>query len=96
MNYGGDCRTAPATPGLLNIFTARHALMVEDGAFSHKIDNSQFLGDPKLHHWFRSYGDFTEYMDFAYWWSFSGGASTVQGLRLSGLPRLVYLVVSKD
>ena len=20
LNYGGDCRTAPATPGLLNIF----------------------------------------------------------------------------
>ena len=61
--------------------------MVEYGAFSHKIDNSQFLGDPKLHHWFKSYANFTEQVDIAYWWSFSGGGSAI---------RLVYLVVSKD
>ena len=37
MNYKAVYRTAPATPGLLNIFTARHTLTVEDGAFSHQI-----------------------------------------------------------
>ena len=31
-------RTAPATPGLLNIFTAPTRPLVEDGAFSHDIN----------------------------------------------------------
>ena len=25
--------------------------------------------------WFKSYGDFTEWVDFDYWWSFSGEGS---------------------
>ena len=45
----------------------RHALIVEDGAFSHKIY--------KLHYWFKSYCDFAEWVDFAHWWSFSGEGS---------------------
>ena len=55
--------------------------MVEDGAFSHKIDYVNFLGDSKsrraskLHYWFKSYGYFAEWVDFAYWWSFSGEGS---------------------
>ena len=27
--------------------------------------------------WFKSYGHFTEGVDFAYWWSFSGGGSAI-------------------
>ena len=26
----------------------------------------------KSHYWFKSYGNFAEWVDFAYWWSFSG------------------------
>ena len=51
----------------------RHALMVEDGAFSHKIDYLTILfGDSKSqrasksHYWFQSYGGFAEWVDFAY------------------------------
>ena len=60
----------------------RHALLVEDGAFSHKIDYTIFLKGnskswraSKLHNWFKSYGDFAEWLDYAYWWSFSGEGS---------------------
>ena len=31
-------------------------------------------------HWFKNYGNFTEGVDFAYWWSFSGGGSAINGL----------------
>ena len=58
--------------------------MVGDGAFSYKIDYvAIFFGDskseraPKSHYWFMSYGDFAEWVDFAYWWSFSGGGSVI-------------------
>ena len=43
----------------------RHALIVEDGSFSHKID---FV----LHYWFKSYGNIAEWVDFDYWWSCIG------------------------
>ena len=33
--------------------------------------------DHKLLNWFKSYSDFAELVDFAYWWSFIG-----KGLRL--------------
>ena len=51
--------------------------MVEDGAFSHKIDyvtttKFEFLT-------FKSYGGFAEWVDFAYWWSFSRGGSAING-----------------
>ena len=29
----------------------------------------------KSHYWFKSYGNFAELVDFAYWWSFSGEGS---------------------
>ena len=40
----------------------------------------QFLGSgraSKSHGWFKSYGDFAKYVNFAYWWTFIG-----KGLRL--------------
>ena len=40
--------------------------MVGDGAFSHKID---YIAS-KSHHLFKSYGNFAEWVDFAYWWGF--------------------------
>ena len=30
-----------------------------------------------MHYWFKSYGNFFEWMDFAYWWSFIGGGSAI-------------------
>ena len=57
--------------------------MVKDGAFSHKIDyvtvfkeilnleaHSNCITGSKVT------GKFAEWMDFAYWWSFSGEGST--------------------
>ena len=57
--------------------------MVEDGAFSHKIDYVaivlKILNLAGHHYWFKSYGDFAEWVDFTYWWSFSGGGSVIKG-----------------
>ena len=58
---------------------------VEDGGFSQKVDFSDFLEDSKsprvfiLHDWFKSYNDFSERVDFAYWLDFSGGGFAVNG-----------------
>ena len=41
--------------------------MVEGVAVSHKID------------WFKSYGDFAEWIGFAYWWSFIDGGLAING-----------------
>ena len=49
--------------------------MVEDGAFSHKIDYVASGRASKSHYWFKSYGDFAELVDFSYWWRFSGEGS---------------------
>ena len=35
-------------------------------------------GPSKSHQWFKSYGHFTEGVDYANWWSFSGGGSALQ------------------
>ena len=58
--------------------------MVKDGAFGHKIDYVPiFFGDSKsqraskLYYWFKSYGNFAEWVYFAYWWSCIG-----KGMRL--------------
>ena len=45
----------------------RHALMVKDGAFSHKIDYVT-----KSHYWFKSYCNFAELVGFACWWKCIG------------------------
>ena len=52
----------------------RHFLTVGDGAFIHKIDYFTIFkeilspeGHPKLHYLFKSYGDYAEWVDFAYW-----------------------------
>ena len=53
---------------------SRHALKVEDGAFSHKIDLvTILLGNSKSQS--ALMGDFAEWFDFAYRWSFSGGST---------------------
>ena len=53
--------------------------MVEDWTFSHKIDYItifwEILNPEGFWYWFKSYGDFSEWVDFAYWWSFSGEGS---------------------
>ena len=53
--------------------------LVGDGAFSHKIDHVAIFyeilnleGDLRS----KSYGNLAEWVDFAYWWSFSGGGSS--------------------
>ena len=60
--------------------------MDEGGAFSQKIDYVNiFLGNykskkaSKLHYWYKSYGSFAKRLDFAYWWSLSGGGSAMNG-----------------
>ena len=66
-----------------------HALMVKDGAFRHKIGYVTFFGDSKIlrasksHYWFKSLVDFDEWMDYAYWWRFSGEGSAIIGASLS-------------
>ena len=50
----------------------RHALMVEDGAFSHKLD--YIVTAIMLNRWILPIG----------------GASLVEGLRSTGLPRLIF------
>ena len=77
--------------------------MGQDGAGSHKRDYVtifQEILNPEggvQHYWFKSYGDFAEWVDFALLWSFSGGGSAVNGATLSslilsqGLSRLVIL-----
>ena len=41
-----------------------------------------------MHYWFKSNGDFAEWVDFAYWWSFIGersaSAACAAGLFISG------------
>ena len=57
----------------------RQALMVEDGAFSHKIDQVKIFWEilnPEGHPNYIT-GNFAEWVDFAF-----GGASVVKGLRL--------------
>ena len=56
--------------------------MVEHGAFSHKIDYITIFkeilnlqGHPNRINCFKSYGDFAEWVEFAYSWSFSGEGS---------------------
>ena len=41
----------------------------------------------KSHYWFKSYGDFAEWMDFAYWWGFNSGGSAINGATPSSLSR---------
>ena len=70
----------------------RHTLIVKDGAFSHKITMLQFLGDSKswkaskMHYLFKSYGNFAELVDFAYWRSFTGGGSATEFLNVTVSP----------
>ena len=80
----------------------RHALLVEDCAFSHKIDYITICsiviwmafnilnlkGHPNCTTGSRGYGNFAERVGFAYWWSFSGRGSAV-----NGLPRLVFVPI---
>ena len=53
----------------------------------------QFFGDSKSlrasksHHWFKNYGNFDECVDFAYWWSFSGGGCAINGAIPSSLKK---------
>ena len=53
-----------------NIFMCQHALMVEEGAFSHKIDFVNFCVEDlkswsayKSHYWFKSYGNFAKWVE---------------------------------
>ena len=57
--------------------------MVEDSAFSHKID---YVRHPNCTAGSKVTAiDFAEWMDFAYWWSFSGGGSAINGATPSSL-----------
>ena len=74
--------------------------MVEYGAFRYNIDYvTIFLRDSKsrraskLHYWFKNYSDFAEWVEFAYWWSFSVGGSAINWAILSSF-NLFYLTAS--
>ena len=62
----------------------RHTLVVEDGAFSHKMDYVSIFGESKSWraskslHWFKRYGNFGEWRDFTYWWSCIGRGLCLQ------------------
>ena len=49
--------------------------MVEDGAFIHKIDYLTILLDVQ-----NLEGNLNNILDFALWWSFSGGGSAINGV----------------
>ena len=58
----------------------RHALMISDGAVNKKIYYVIIFWEilnPKGHYWFKSYGNFAEWVVCAHWWSSIG-----KGLRL--------------
>ena len=66
------------------VLRRRHAQTVRDSSSSYKNSHSdQVLSKSwrasKSHQWFKSYSHFTEGVDFAYWWSFSGGGSAING-----------------
>ena len=62
-----------------------HTLIIAYDVFSHIINYIKFFfGDfkyqsaSKLHYWFKSYGDFAEWLDFAYWLSCIGKGPRLQ------------------
>ena len=71
--------------------------MVEDGAFSPRID--YFLGDYKFqrasksHYWFKSYNNCVEWVYFAYWLSFIGGGSAINRATPSSLRHVIYSIL---
>ena len=68
-----------------NIFTAPSPpIWLEMGLSVYDYDFESRRAS-KLHYWFKSYGDFAEWVDFAYWWSFSGGGSAINGATPSSL-----------
>ena len=62
-----------SNPLLPTALRRRHTQTVRDSTSSYKIDHviviSKSWRASKWHHWFTSYGHFTEAVDFAYWWS---------------------------
>ena len=71
-----------------NIFTAPPCPNGLRWCFQFKKNQTifQFLEDSKsqraskVHYWFKSYSDFAEWVEFAYWWSFSGEGSAPKGV----------------
>ena len=48
-----------------------------------------------MHQWFKSYAHFTAVVDFAYWWSFIGGGSAINGATPSSFSTKLGLIASK-
>ena len=75
FNRPGVAGAVLLTPlSLIISLRRRHAPMVGNGVFSHKIDHIAFFfvdskspRTSKLHYWYKSYGDFAEWGDFSYW-----------------------------
>ena len=97
---GGCCTNTSATHRLTDSFTDSlfkislwccHAQMDNNGASSHKTNyidifrDSKSLRDSKLLYCFKSYDGFAEWVDFAYWWSFTG-----KGLRLQPVQKACF------
>ena len=52
------------------------------------LENSKSLRASKSHHWFKSFGEFAEIGDFAYWWS-----CIRKGLRLKPAQEACFIIV---
>ena len=64
-----------------------HPILQENKLFWHFFrDSKSWRASKLLVHWFKSYGNFAEWVDFAYWWSCIG-----KGLPCSLHSRLVFM-----
>ena len=43
------------------------------------FEDSKSLRVPKSHYWFKSYDNFDEWADFAFWWNHISGGSAING-----------------
>ena len=71
LNDEAVYRTAPATPGLLITLPVIKKCQ-------HFFRNSKYWRASKSLNWFKSYGKFAEWLDFAYWWSCTGKCLRLQ------------------
>ena len=78
INDKGVCITAPATPVLL------------DRQCCTGLGHSKCQKTPKLYHLLKSYGDFAEKVDYAYWWS-----CIWIGLRLQSMQQACFLALAR-
>ena len=78
INYfskNNSTRWKPMRCSKSSVWFLRHVLVILAMFFG----DSKSQRTSKSHYWFRSYGGFAEWVEYAYWWSFSGGGSAING-----------------